>query len=521
MYSTRVDLGAGAARASLEVEPWVTRDDGTFRATPASPGRVRAIVRHPQYVEAQSDIVTLAPGGEANVEIVMHEGGSLQGRVLDAHDRGVEGARIFVSATRGTLERTTRTASDGTFAFAALPQAVTLTASGYDNEQPDVRLALSIPEGGRKEVTIRLPEPRESLPVQVVDGRGQPVDAAQLSASSLAVDAPLRTTAFTDAHGDAVLKRARGVALRVEVRAPSRAPKVMVTDGTADSLRIELADAESATGEVVTARRGDGIAGAEVTLYTDLGARRVRTDAKGEFALAELAAGLGRLRVRASGFVPLMRAVTIPESGGRRPYAVPRIELGAEGIVEGDVVDLHGDPIAGARVARDHVPTWLLVGSNPEGMAVADAKGHFTLHELPEGSVALEAYAPDVGRGRCEGVKIVAGRTTENVRIVVAPGASEQSAQREPAASGGVAVTLGETGAPTEVLVISVVDGSEAERAGFAPGDVLLAVDGASVHTMDEARAKLTGALADDIVVRVRRGDRTLALHVAREVVRR
>jgi hypothetical protein len=38
---------------------------------------------------------------------------------------------------------------------------------------------------------------------------------------------------------------------------------------------------------------------------------------------------------------------------------------------------------------------------------------------------------------------------------------------------------------------------------------------------MDEARAKLTGALADDIVVRVRRGDRTLALHVAREVVRR
>jgi membrane-associated protease RseP (regulator of RpoE activity) len=216
-----------------------------------------------------------------------------------------------------------------------------------------------------------------------------------------------------------------------------------------------------------------------------------------------------------------MRAVTIPESGGRRPYAVPRIELGAEGIVEGDVVDLHGDPIAGARVARDHVPTWLLVGSNPEGMAVADAKGHFTLHELPEGSVALEAYAPDVGRGRCEGVKIVAGRTTENVRIVVAPGASEQSAQREPAASGGVAVTLGETGAPTEVLVISVVDGSEAERAGFAPGDVLLAVDGASVHTMDEARAKLTGALADDIVVRVRRGDRTLALHVAREVVRR
>jgi hypothetical protein len=48
-------------------EPWVTRSDGTFRATPASPGRVRAVVRHPQYVEAQSDLVTLAPGGEVHV----------------------------------------------------------------------------------------------------------------------------------------------------------------------------------------------------------------------------------------------------------------------------------------------------------------------------------------------------------------------------------------------------------------------------------------------------------------------
>ncbi|HXN34172.1 MAG TPA: hypothetical protein VN894_20060, partial [Polyangiaceae bacterium] len=88
--------------STSDVEPWVTRADGTFRASPASPGRLRAIVRHPQFVEAQSEPVTLAPGGEVEVEIVMHGGGALEGRVVDAHNRPVE-ARVSVSATRGTL----------------------------------------------------------------------------------------------------------------------------------------------------------------------------------------------------------------------------------------------------------------------------------------------------------------------------------------------------------------------------------------------------------------------------------
>ena len=52
--------GGGGPRAPIE--PWVTGQDGTFRATPASPGRVRAIVRSAAYVEAQSEIVTLSPG---------------------------------------------------------------------------------------------------------------------------------------------------------------------------------------------------------------------------------------------------------------------------------------------------------------------------------------------------------------------------------------------------------------------------------------------------------------------------
>jgi len=507
--------------ASL-AEPWVTRADGTFRASPASPGRVRAIVRHPQYVEAESDLVTLLPGGEAHVDVVMHEGGTLEGRVLDARDRPVEGARVVVSATHGTLERATRSASDGTFAFAALPEEVSLTAGvDEDDAQPDVRLLVKVPEQGKKDVVVRLPEPREALTVTVVDDRDRPVDAAQVSASSLAADAPLRTTSFTDRRGEALLKRARGIALRVEVSAPGRAPRIVTTDGGEPSLRVELALAESATGEVADWHGRDAIAGAEVTLYTDLGVRRARTGADGTFSLGELAAGPARLDVRATGFAPLSRTVFLPDSGGRRPFALPRIELSAEGLVEGEVVDGRGDPVPGARVARDHVPTWLVVGATPPGIALTDAQGRFQLKEVPEGTATLEAYAPDVGRGRAEGVKVVSDRTTVNVRITLASDTGGDAASKGPAASGSVAATLGESDEPVEVVLVSVVSGSEAERAGLEPGDVLTAVDGEAVHTMEEARARLSGPVADDVLVALRRGDRELTLRVTREAVRR
>lgn len=224
--------------------------------------------------------------------------------------------------------------------------------------------------------------------------------------------------------------------------------------------------------------------------------------------------------MRAAGFAPVAREVAIPDTSGRRALAIPRIELSAEGVVEGDVVDGSGQPVPGARVARDHVPTWLLVGQSPEGVAVTDARGHFVLAQLPEGTVTLEAYAPDVGRGRAEGVKVTSGRTTIRATITLVREAGDATS-KAPAAGGGVAVTLGETGAPVEVVVVSVVEGSEAERAGLAPGDVVTAVDGVDVHSMQEARGKLAGPVADDVLVTVRRGDEPLTLRVSREAVRR
>jgi S1-C subfamily serine protease len=92
----------------------------------------------------------------------------------------------------------------------------------------------------------------------------------------------------------------------------------------------------------------------------------------------------------------------------------------------------------------------------------------------------------------------------------------------EPVASGGVAITLGENGEePPEIVLVNVAEASEAERAGRAEGDILLAVDGTPVHTMAEARARLEGPLGDDVILRYRRGDTVDSVRVAREPVRK
>ena len=81
-----------AGDSEPSIEPWVTRMDGTFKAFPVTPGRVRALVRHPAYVEGISDAVMLAPGGirqgEGGAARRRHPGGTRRGRTRSRRLRG-------------------------------------------------------------------------------------------------------------------------------------------------------------------------------------------------------------------------------------------------------------------------------------------------------------------------------------------------------------------------------------------------------------------------------------------------
>lgn len=513
------DLGSLFGGLASMQEPWVTRSNGSFRASPASPGRVRAIVRHPQYVEATSDAVTLSPGKEVQVEVVLRAGGTLEGRVLDAAGRPVSGARVSVAAFRGSLERMTLTATDGTFAFASLPDIVSVTAFAGGASDLSARAVASVPDGGRQTVTLQLPGTRPPLEIHVKDDRGYPLDAAQISVASLDPALPLRATSFTNVNGEARVENARGMPLRIEVRSPGHASKLIRVGEGEGALDVVLDAAESMSGEVSSARSGEPVVDADVAVTTDTGLVHAHTDKRGAFLVSDLALGNARVHVRAAGYAPFDGTANVV-STSVRGTRIPRIELEVEGVVTGTVLDGRGDPVPGARVAKDGVPTYLAAGPVPPGIAVTDARGRFHLGELAEGALRLEAYSPEMGRGRADGVRVFTGRSTDDVVLRLRNGGDEETL--DPGSSGGVAVTLGDTsGDPGEIVLVAVASGSEAERAGLAPGDTILEIDGSVVHTMVDARAKLGGPLSDDVVVKFRRGETVDSVRIAREPVRK
>ncbi len=502
-------------------EPWVTRLDGTFKAHPVTPGRVRALVRHPAYVEGFSDPIALSPGATGKVKVVLLAGGALEGRVVDASGRGVSGARVDLTAVRGTLERTTLTATDGTFAFASVPEEVTVSvARPEDPSKLVVKKSIEVPEGGKANLTITLPAPRDSLTVSVKDERGLAVPAAQVAVLSLDPSAPLRQTAFTSAEGSVTIADARGLELRVVVEAPGFGVAVRQLERAGERLEIALSRGVLVEGRVTSVRGRRAVEGASVTIVAEGRRFSALTDKDGLYRVKDVAAAPVHVLVSHPDFAGGEVSATVKDTGrADRAFELPTVDLAEGGGIEGEVLDAHGKPVRGARVAAGMVPAYLPAGSLPPGMAVSDAKGRFSLRGVAPGKVDLEAYAPDVGRGAVRGVVVHSGGNTTGITLRLTGAAGDD----DPTVSGSVAVTLGERGDGDEldVVIVHVADASEAERAGLAPGDVLLAVDGREVIDMRDARARLSGPVQTDVIVELDRSGKVLKLRVGREQVRR
>jgi protocatechuate 3,4-dioxygenase beta subunit len=507
----------GAPPAPPPPEPWVTRDDGTFKAWPVPPGRVRAIVRHPAYLAGVSEAVTLASGGEATVRVVLRTGGTLEGRVVDDRQMPVAGIRVDMAEVRGAQERTTVTADDGTFGFAAVPREMLISISRRDAiDDIAVRTNITVKEGERKEIEITLPPVRDPVKVHVTDERGDPVDGAEVRLLSLASDSPLRRTLFTDRGGDVVFKDAAGLPVRVEVQRSGRATVSRELQAAPVDLGIELRAGLIVTG-LVTSRGGrDLVDGAEVTLYTGGGQLRAKSGRDGAFRLQDAACGAGRVVVSRAGYVSADKRVQIEPSGHEdRPIELGPIDLDEGGSIEGEVVDSHGDPVAGARVAKDAAPALVPTGRLPVTMAVTDRRGAFKLGDLPKGETTLDVRAPDGAHGRHGGLQVQAGRTTAGVRIVL--GSSQESGPDD--ARYGLAVTLAvrDKGA---IVVTVVAAGSEAERAGLEAQDRIEAIDGRAPASLEDATTRLFGPSGEDVVLDVVRGDNKQKIRVRRERVR-
>ncbi len=504
-----------------DVAPWVTGYDGTFTAHPVTPGRMRALIRHPAYVEAVSDAVTLVPGGKATVKVVLHAGGTLEGRVVDNDDQPVGGARVDLTAVEGTRQETTITAEDGTFAFAAVPDEIQLSLARPDDLSRIVmKQTIKVKEGEHKQIEIQLPAPRDPVQIKVTDDEDQPVDAAQVTVMSLDPQTPLSRTLFTTADGLVSVPDAKGLSLRVLAEAPGWARASTTTDEAPDEIAIKLRHGVLVHGTVTAVRGHDFLEGASVTVIADGMRKSALTDHQGSYALSDVAPGPVRLVVSHPEYATRSVDAKVEQTGrADRAFELPSIDLERPATVEGTVLDDKGKPVPAARVAVGVAPAYLPAGTLPPGMAVTDTDGHFKLEGVQPGTVDIGAYAADVGRGRTRGVRVDSDRPTTGVTIKLSPGASDD----EPASGGSVAVTLGASGSgdSLEVVIVQVADGSEAEHAGLQRGDVITAVDGVPPRSMRDARIRLSGPVGSGVLVDVQRDDKTKRLRLVREQVRR
>jgi hypothetical protein len=515
--------GLSGAMSSInlpDLEPWVSRGDGTFRAHPVTPGRVRAIVRHPEYVEGISDVVTLAPGGEAEVKVILHEGGRLEGRVVDDREFPVGGARVDLAAIKGTTSRTTITADDGSFAFAAVPLEITLTVErpSLEAQRNAVRKSLTLHEGRRETVVIVLPAEREPVRFTVTDEQGNALENAELQVASLSAEIPLKRTSFTNSEGQVSVADARGLALRIHCELPGFVPNSQTVESAGEALRVMLKRGVVVTGRVTSVRGRRNVEGAQVTIVGGGGLRRVAlTNSEGKWTLRDVAPGTIHVHVEHEDYAPVDHDAEVKQTArDDRAFELEDIDLSEPGQIAGVVLDKSGNPVAAARVATYPVPAYLAAGSLPSTMSITRPDGRFVLKSVASGTVTLHAYAPTVGRGASSPIEVIAGREIHDIsiRLTLASGDELPTGQ-----TANVAITLTEQGA--NLVVASVAPASEAERAGIAPGDALTSIEGVHPDSMADARGRLAGADGSDVLLEFNRGGNTFKLRLPREPVRR
>ncbi len=498
---------------------WTTDGYGRFRAGGVSPGELRVLARHPEFVESVSDPVRLAAGAEAEVEVVLRAGRRVEGRLVDADGFPVALARVRLQARRGAFDRTLLTRADGTFAVAVAPKELVVSVFGVDDPlRVALRREVTLGDDPREQLELALPAPRKDVRFEVLDDRDEPVAVAQVTVLSLDPEVPLRETRFSAADGTVELAAAAGIQARVSVESPGFARLDAVWPELPEEGRLRLQRATAVTGRVTGVRGRQPASGARVVFRGEGIRREARADGNGEYRLGDVPPGAFTVSVEHPELGRGSLEVTVSRRERDRPFEVPTIDLVEAASVRGRVLDTAGEAVPGARVAAGVVPAYVPQGALPQGMVVTDGAGEFVLEGVEAGRRTVSAQASGVGRGN---VTVVLGAGDEHRDLVIR--LTEPPAEDGHDWRGGVAVTLGERDERrgTVVVLVHVAEGSEAERAGLQAGDVLVEVDGHGVAGMADARQRLGGPAGSDVVLNLSRGGATVRTRVARETLSR
>jgi hypothetical protein len=405
-----------------------SRADGRFRflrLPPAGTFELRAV--HLGFAETKATART-APAGQPSPEarIVMADGQTAFGRVMDEGDRPVEGAALTLRSGQLLLDAISD--GEGKFEFRHLsPGKISLMAT-HPRHAPSLLDEIEIPAAvPRVDLgVVKMPE-SEAIEGRVTDSRGGPIAGAEIEVYSEMSgfrggwmelrenkEVPLQTGLDGSFRAER-LEGGRRYNLKVQHAGYAEASLPGVEAPTLEPLRIEMKTARNLSGQVV-GPEGEPVAGASLSWIEEVrtggGSHATMdflgrtTDADGKFRASGLRPGPLTLDIVAKGYSPRRtEGIQIPEDKDLEDL---KLVLSRGSVLDVQVLTAEGEPVGDAWVyatpeSREERQTPMFMGGL--GRDRTDSAGRCKLTLFEAGAYRVEAH----GSGLSTWARVVAG----------------------------------------------------------------------------------------------------------------
>jgi protocatechuate 3,4-dioxygenase beta subunit len=503
----QVERRRDAPPGYIDFKAW-SGADGRFRLRPLLPGETYRLTASRTGFTPGTTVVRTGPEGapDATTRIVLSQGLSAHGRVVDPAGRAVAGAEVLLVPTPAQEESFSdphlppgivraSTDAQGAFELRLVPPGRFDLAARHPGFAPLSRSGLAEDGPGRLDLGVLTLAPGAVLEGKATDGRGAPVSGAEIGYHQSQPGLPSQTswfdrlrTARVTTAGDGTFRiegLSPGAEVTLDVRRQGYKEQMLETGVPAPApLHVRMQAVHDLTGRVV-GPGGEPPPGASVTyVIHQRGARSTDesapTDGEGRFRLTGVLPGPVHLEAYAPGYKVRFWEGEMPDTGEARPVEIA-LERGE--VLEGRVLDGEGNPVANVGVTSTLGDLSTSTSrrqslARPNADGVTDSDGRYLLDGLDTGLHTVWA---------------VQGQRRTRAKIEIEPGVNrlDLTFQRETRTevSGRV---LDDRGAPVAGAKVELIPGAGGLLREVSAGDGTFrfaGVPAGSVHL----RASLDG----------------------------
>jgi hypothetical protein len=369
----------------------MTGPHGTFHLSKLPAGPYAIAVSHDDFAPSESERLHLGPGASRTVpDIVMLRGAEIAGRLVDERGNGLEAIPVELRTPEERLPRMSVTGPDGSFSFRGVRGEASITALPY--ELPPARETVSIDDDAWVAVELTLSSTVHTMHGRVVDERGFGIGGALLTVTSKSPRAPIQRSAKSEPDGSFSVPALPAPPFELSAEHPAFSPTQLQDIERIGDVRVVMSFGSTLLGQVLDEWTGEGLDGVRVRLEGSIPADTV-TGADGAFAFGRVPMGTYDVHFSHPHYEAQTRRVVVePPRYVDRSQELEAVYLRPGGTVEGEVLDVHGEPVADAEVTWGDPARW-------DRAARTDVRGRFRLRGVPAGSAAITVRHPVAGEG--------------------------------------------------------------------------------------------------------------------------